>query len=77
MGRGSDKKVSKKEGMTRREFVKRATYAGAALSVSSFEKPIFAATMRDHILIGRPNPTSGPISAFGESTPWVDEPCGC
>ena len=26
MARGSDKKVSKKEGMTRREFVKRATY---------------------------------------------------
>jgi branched-chain amino acid transport system substrate-binding protein len=73
MSKGSETVVSKKEGMTRREFVKRATYAGAALSVPSFAKPIFAATKRDHILIGRPNPTSGPISAFGESTPWVDE----
>jgi len=34
---------------------------------------IQAAEKRDYILIGRPNPTSGPISAFGESSPWVDE----
>ncbi|MGI6730787.1 MAG: ABC transporter substrate-binding protein [Anaerovoracaceae bacterium] len=28
---------------------------------------------RDHILIGIPNPTTGPIAAFGEGTPWAEE----
>ncbi len=59
--------------ITRREFVKKASLAGAALSIPSFTKSIFAASKRDYILIGRPNPTSGPLSAFGESTPWIDE----
>jgi hypothetical protein len=28
---------------------------------------------RDYILIGIPNPTTGPIAAFGEGTPWAEE----
>ncbi|WP_258360983.1 ABC transporter substrate-binding protein [Moorella sulfitireducens] len=28
---------------------------------------------RDYILIGRPNPTTGPIAGFGEGSPWVEE----
>jgi len=35
-------------------------------------KPARAAR-RDYILIGRPNPATGPIAAFGEGTPWVDD----
>jgi branched-chain amino acid transport system substrate-binding protein len=66
-------KGAEKSSMTRRDFMKKATYAGAALSVGSIVKPVRAAEKRDYILIGRPNPTSGPISAFGEASPWVDE----
>ena len=73
MARGPEKKLSKKEGMTRREFIKKAGYTGAALGVSTLARPVFAAEKRDYILIGRPNPTSGPLSAFGEASPWVDE----
>ncbi len=31
------------------------------------------AAPRDHILIGRPNPSTGPLAAFGEGTPWIDQ----
>ncbi|MBW1801887.1 MAG: ABC transporter substrate-binding protein, partial [Deltaproteobacteria bacterium] len=34
-------------------------------------KPARAAK-RDFILIGRPDPATGPLSAFSEPTPWVD-----
>jgi len=32
-----------------------------------------AAPQRDYILIGRPNPTTGPLAGFGEATPWAEE----
>jgi branched-chain amino acid transport system substrate-binding protein len=66
-------KRTEKSKMTRRDFMKKATYAGAALTVGSMVKPVRAAEKRDYILIGRPNPSSGPLSAFGEPSPWVDE----
>ena len=28
---------------------------------------------RDYILIGRPNPSTGPLASFGEATPWTDD----
>jgi branched-chain amino acid transport system substrate-binding protein len=59
--------------MTRREFIQKTTIAGAALGVPMLTRPAFAAKKRDYILIGRCNPTSGPISAFGESSPWIDD----
>jgi hypothetical protein len=70
---GSDRKKTKKSGMTRREFVKTTAIAGAALGVPMFARPARAAKKRDYILIGRVNPTSGPIAAFGESSPWIDD----
>ena len=73
MADGSERKGTKKQSMTRREFMKKTTIAGAALGVSMLYRPVSAAEKRDHILIGRPNPSSGPISAFGESSPWIDE----
>ena len=66
-------KRKERSSMTRRDFMKKATYAGAALTVGSMVKPVRAAEKRDYILIGRPNPSSGPLSAFGEPSPWVDE----
>ena len=70
---GSDRKKTKRSGMTRREFIKTTAIAGAALGVPMVARPARAAKKRDYILIGRVNPTSGPISAFGESTPWIDD----
>jgi len=68
-------KTEKKKGITRRDFIKKTGVAGAALGaaalVPSVGRKAFAAK-RDYILIGRPNPATGPIAAFGEATPWVD-----
>ncbi|MFC1868168.1 ABC transporter substrate-binding protein [Thermodesulfobacteriota bacterium] len=68
------KKV-KGKGITRRDFIKGVGYTAGAIGISStfpeFLKPARAAS-RDHILIGRPVPKTGPIAAFAESTPWLD-----
>ena len=66
-------KVTKRSGMTRREFMKKTTIAGAALGVPMLGRRAFAAKKRDYILIGQCNPSSGPLSGFGESSPWVDD----
>ena len=66
-------KGSQKAGMTRRDFMKKMALAGTALGFAKFVKPAFAAEKRDYILIGRPNPTTGPNSDLGEASPWIDE----
>lgn len=63
--------------VNRRDFVKKSAVAvGTVLASGSvlpkIVKPARAAS-RDHILIGRPNPTTGPLASFGEGTPWIDE----
>ncbi|UCB50422.1 MAG: ABC transporter substrate-binding protein [Deltaproteobacteria bacterium] len=70
-------KKKRQEGVTRREFMKKSAVAmGAAMTsglvLPKVVKPARAA-QRDYVLIGRPNPSTGPIAAFGEPTPWVDE----
>jgi branched-chain amino acid transport system substrate-binding protein len=66
---------SGKKNITRREFIKKAGSTAGALVVSSavpgILKPSRAAG-RDYILIGRPLPMTGPIAAFSESAPWLD-----
>ena len=32
-----------------------------------------AAAKRDYILVGHPNPSTGPIASFGEASPWADD----
>jgi branched-chain amino acid transport system substrate-binding protein len=63
------------KGINRREFIKKVGYSAGAITVSSalptFTKPSRAAG-RDYILIGRPVPKTGPVAAFAESTPWLD-----
>ncbi len=62
--------------ITRREFMEKVgkgvAVLGAAATLSPIATPARAAA-RDHILIGRPNPSTGPVAAFGEGTPWVDD----
>jgi branched-chain amino acid transport system substrate-binding protein len=62
--------------ITRRAFMKKVGKGAAALSVASampsIAKPAKAAK-RDYILIGRPNPATGPLAGFGEASPWADE----
>lgn len=70
-------KKKRQDGITRRDFMKKGAVAVGAAMTSSMAlpklvKPLLAAD-RDHILIGRPNPSTGPIAAFGEATPWVDD----
>jgi len=76
MDKGKGKKTGK-GGINRREFMKKGAMAvGAAMTsslvVPKLVKPAKAAG-RDYILIGRPNPATGPIASFGEGTPWVDD----
>ena len=63
------------EKVSRRDFIKKVGYTAAAVGLSStapkFLKPAWAAA-RDHILIGRPLPITGPVSAFTTATPWLD-----
>jgi branched-chain amino acid transport system substrate-binding protein len=64
-----------KKAVTRRDFLKKMGYTAGAIGLSStlpkLLKPARAAT-KDHILIGRPLPITGPVGAFAESTPWLD-----
>jgi len=61
-----------KKGITRREFMKTTGAAGTALALApALAGNVFAAG-RDHILIGHPNPSTGPLAGFGEASPWAD-----
>ena len=65
----------KNKGITRREFIKKTGVAGAALGAASVLPPLLRtakAAERDFILIGRPNPSTGPLAGFGEASPWTD-----
>jgi len=67
--------MKKKGNISRREFFKKASYTAVAVGLSSgvpnLLKPARAA-VRDHILIGRPLPITGPVSAFTTVSPWID-----
>ena len=62
--------------INRRTFIKNVGLGAGALGLSTVlpkvARPVWAQE-RDHILIGRPVPKTGPISAFAESAPWLDE----
>jgi branched-chain amino acid transport system substrate-binding protein len=64
-----------KKKITRRDFMKTvgkgAAVAGVASALPGFVKPAKAAA-RDFVLIGRPETNTGPLSGFGEPSPWAD-----
>jgi branched-chain amino acid transport system substrate-binding protein len=64
---------SEKEGVTRRDFVKKVIAAGAVVAGAPLLPRLSRAAARDHILIGHPAPATGPIAAFGETSAWVDK----
>jgi branched-chain amino acid transport system substrate-binding protein len=70
MRRDKAKKISRRDFM--KKVGKGTAAVGAAAIFPKMVKPAWGAS-RDHILIGRPNPSTGPIAAFGEGTPWVDD----
>jgi branched-chain amino acid transport system substrate-binding protein len=67
--------MKKKQNISRRDFIKKLSFTAAAVGMSSavpkLLKPARAAS-RDHILIGRPLPITGPVSAFTTVSPWID-----
>lgn len=69
--------MSEKKPISRREFMKKAGVAGASVALSgglaSLAKPARAAAKPEFILVGHPNPSTGPIASFGEASPWADE----
>ncbi len=68
--------MSEKKSITRREFVKKAGQAGLTVALGgaapSLARTARAAAKRDYILVGHPNPSTGPIASFGEASPWAD-----
>jgi branched-chain amino acid transport system substrate-binding protein len=68
-------KKGKKRTMTRRDFIKHMGYTAGALGIASgfpkLLKPALAAS-KNSILVGRPLPITGPVAAFAESSPWLD-----
>lgn len=57
------------------KLVKTLIVAGVAVVAFGLPPSMVKEThaARDYILIGRPNPTTGPLASFGEATPWVEE----
>jgi len=66
-------KATKNSGVTRRKFIKIVGSAGIVAAGGSLLPRISRAAARDHILIGHPTPSTGPIAAFGETSAWADE----
>jgi branched-chain amino acid transport system substrate-binding protein len=67
--------MKKKKNISRREFIKKVGLTAAAVGVSSSVPKLLTparAAVRDHILIGRPLPVTGPVSAFTTVSPWID-----
>ena len=62
--------------LNRREFLKKGALlgatAGATVAWPGFGARSFAA-QRNHILIGHPSPRTGPLSMFGQVSPWADD----
>ncbi|MBU1277120.1 MAG: ABC transporter substrate-binding protein [Proteobacteria bacterium] len=73
-----DKNQDKAARLNRRDFMKKvgqaAALAGAATVMPHMVRPA-AAAKRDYILVGYLNPSTGPVAAFGEPTPWSDDHC--
>ncbi len=60
--------------LSRRNLLKNMVVGGAVLGTSGLLKPAMArAAKRGYILIGRPDPQTGPLADFGEASPWVDD----
>jgi branched-chain amino acid transport system substrate-binding protein len=76
-GRMPTEKDAKVKGINRRDFLKNIGCRGRAAAISVTGLPLLTspawAGKRDHILIGRPNPSTGPLADFGAPTPWVDD----
>ena len=62
-------------GITRRRFIKTTAVMGAAIAGTGMPglASLASAAKKDHILIGRCNPSTGPLAAFGAPSPWIDD----
>ena len=64
------------KGITRREFIKKTGTVTAVLG-TAVAAPLLGgigcSPKKEFILIGHPNPSTGPLSGFGEASPWADE----
>ncbi len=72
----STKIQNKERRSTRRDFLKQVGLSGAALGLTTLVPGFTArsrAAKRDYVLIGHPNPSTGPISDFGEASPWTEQ----
>lgn len=69
------KSTDQQQGITRRRFIKNSAVMGAAIAGTGMPglAHLASAAKKDHILVGRCNPSTGPLAAFGEPSPWIDD----
>lgn len=69
------KSTTGQQGITRRRFIKTTAVMGAAIAGTGIPglTSLASAAKKDHILVGRCNPSTGPLAAFGEPSPWIDD----
>ena len=61
---------------TRREFVQKGGLAGAVLGIAAACPPLVRRAFvrkREYLLVGHPNPCTGPLAEFGKTSPWADQ----
>jgi branched-chain amino acid transport system substrate-binding protein len=66
-------KESWKNGVTRRDFIKTVGAAGIATVGGTLLPRSSPAAARDHILIGRPGPWTGPLAELSAPGPWASK----
>lgn len=67
--------MAQKKKITRRDFMKKVGKGAAVVGMAGMMPPLAKtvwAAEKDHILIGRPLPMTGPVAAFSEAAPWID-----
>jgi branched-chain amino acid transport system substrate-binding protein len=72
---GSHDQGKKHKSMSRREFLRRTGYTAMAAGISSSLPRILKraqAAVKDHVLVGRPLPVTGPVAAFSEPAQWLN-----
>jgi len=76
MNQGQEK-PSTKNGITRRRFIKTTSVGATSAIIAGTGLPGWVrraeAAKRDHILIGRCNPSTGSLAGFGEPSPLIDD----
>ena len=71
----TDEKKTVPNGITRRKFIKVVSSAGIAVAGAGLLPMASRAATRDHILVGHPMASTGPLAPFGETAAFAEQIC--